>query len=159
MRKICTLKDALDYNNEDVIFRFVKVFDVSEEQSILLFEETKKWFWLCYKVIDSGIKTPVFIDDSILIIDEMWHNFILFTKDYERYCVEKFGFFIHHLPTTKSESEGWSKDIEGNVKLYLQNVENQYSIIFDLLGKETLLLWYKDFPVNYSKKKIKKMIR
>lgn len=42
MRKICTLRDALDYDNEDVIFRFVKVFDVSEEQSILLFEETKK---------------------------------------------------------------------------------------------------------------------
>lgn len=159
MKKKCTLEDALDYQNENVIFRFVKVFNVSEEQSILLFEETKKWLWLCYKAVDSGIKTPVFIDDSILIIDEMWHNFILFTKDYERYCLDKFGLFLHHLPTTKSESEEWGKDIEKNTKSYLDSLENQYSIIFDLLGKETLLLWYKDFAVKYSKDKIKELIR
>lgn len=42
MKKKCTLENALDYQNEDVIFRFVKVFNVSEEQSVLLFEETKK---------------------------------------------------------------------------------------------------------------------
>lgn len=159
MKKECTLENALNYDNENVVFRFVKVFNLTEEESILLFEETKKWLWLCYKTADLGIKTPILIDDSILIIDEMWHNFILFTKDYERYCFDKFGFYIHHLPTTKKESVEWSTDIEGNMKLYLENLEKQYSIIFDLLGKETLLLWYKDFAVNYSKEKIKELIR
>ncbi len=159
MRKNCTLDNALDYKNEDVIFRFMKVFDVTEEQSILLFEETKKWLWLCYKTSGPESKTSVLIDNSMLIIDEMWHNFILFTKDYERYCFDKFGFYIHHLPTTKKESEEWGKDIEGNVNRYLKVIENQYSIIFDLLGKETLLLWYKDFGVNYSKDRIKELIR
>ena len=33
-------------------------------------------------------------------VDEVWHIFILFTKDYARFCDEVFGFFLHHQPTT-----------------------------------------------------------
>lgn len=45
------------------------------------------------------------------------------------------------------------------MKSYLNSIENKYSIIFDLLGKETLLLWYKDFAEKYSSEKIKALIR
>ena len=30
--------------------------------------------------------------------DRAWHEFILFTRDYEQYCHERFGRFIHHEP-------------------------------------------------------------
>ena len=30
--------------------------------------------------------------------DRAWHEFILFTRDYEQYCQECFGRFIHHEP-------------------------------------------------------------
>ena len=32
-------------------------------------------------------------------IDIVWHNFILDTKEYARYCIMKFGKFIHHVPS------------------------------------------------------------
>ena len=30
--------------------------------------------------------------------DRAWHEFILFTRDYDQYCQERFGRFIHHEP-------------------------------------------------------------
>ena len=31
-------------------------------------------------------------------IDSIWHDFILHTQDYGRFCAINFGRFIHHLP-------------------------------------------------------------
>lgn len=33
-----------------------------------------------------------------LLIDEAWHEFILFTRLYEAFCMHAFGRFIHHAP-------------------------------------------------------------
>jgi hypothetical protein len=32
-------------------------------------------------------------------VDELWHTFITFTRDYARFCDEVGGRFIHHVPT------------------------------------------------------------
>jgi hypothetical protein len=36
-------------------------------------------------------------------IDEIWHNFILFTADYARFCDKYVGFFLNHQPLTVAE--------------------------------------------------------
>jgi hypothetical protein len=33
-------------------------------------------------------------------VDEVWHAFILFTRDYADFCQQAFGSFIHHVPRT-----------------------------------------------------------
>jgi hypothetical protein len=33
------------------------------------------------------------------IVDEAWHEFILFTRDYQDFCQKVFGQFLHHIPT------------------------------------------------------------
>jgi hypothetical protein len=33
-------------------------------------------------------------------VDEVWHSFILFTREYAAFCQEAFGQFIHHVPRT-----------------------------------------------------------
>ena len=35
-------------------------------------------------------------------VDEIWHQFILFTQEYYQFCNEFLGFFLHHKPGTKS---------------------------------------------------------
>ncbi|HEU4603835.1 MAG TPA: hypothetical protein VFS24_17800 [Steroidobacteraceae bacterium] len=32
------------------------------------------------------------------VIDDFWHTFLLYTYTYQRFCVEVFGRFIHHVP-------------------------------------------------------------
>ncbi len=42
-----------------------------------------------------------------LLVDLAWHEFILFTKTYEKFCTQKFDRFIHHSPdddTVKNHS-------------------------------------------------------
>ena len=38
------------------------------------------------------------------IIDDAWHEFILFTRMYANFCEEKFGRFIHHTPDSDGEA-------------------------------------------------------
>jgi hypothetical protein len=55
--------------------------------------EFKKYMALCglgYK--DLSVISPE--------IDEVWHNFILFTREYNKFCESVFGKFIHHTPST-----------------------------------------------------------
>lgn len=34
------------------------------------------------------------------IVDEVWHQFILFTRAYAKFCRQVFGRYVHHLPAT-----------------------------------------------------------
>lgn len=38
-------------------------------------------------------------------VDEVWHNFILFTKEYAKFCQECFGKFVHHAPNTSQHPQ------------------------------------------------------
>jgi hypothetical protein len=33
-------------------------------------------------------------------VDELWHHFILFTPQYQQFCEQVMGFFVHHQPRT-----------------------------------------------------------
>jgi len=36
-------------------------------------------------------------------VDEVWHTFILFTRDYMLFCNEVFGHYLHHQPSIPSQ--------------------------------------------------------
>ena len=46
------------------------------------------------------------------IADDLWHEFILYTRDYEEFCKKAFGGFLHHTPAVALK-EGQKKDNEG----------------------------------------------
>lgn len=50
-------------------------------------------FFLAY--LKSGCQ-PVAMPSQV--VDELWHEFILYTRDYERFCQAAFGRFMHHTP-------------------------------------------------------------
>jgi len=39
------------------------------------------------------------------VVDVAWHEFILFTKEYENFCQKAFGKFHHHIPAEAMKSE------------------------------------------------------
>ena len=148
----CTLKEALNFNGDVIIWKFMENYDVSFDEGHELFEETKKWLW--FSVQNRG----AFIDKSMMMIDNMWHTFILFTKEYAEYCHSKYGRFLHHRPSTKEEKDNHKKNLLLNKEktkkeAYLRS-KKQYEAIYDQLGKETLIKWYKVFPEKYSVNRI-----
>ena len=38
------------------------------------------------------------------IVDDAWHEFILFTREYETFCKKTFGYFLHHTPAESMSS-------------------------------------------------------
>jgi hypothetical protein len=52
-----------------------------------------------------------FVSMPSQVVDSLWHEFILFTKDYQSFCDQAFGQFMHHSPAVtlnknKSTNEG-----------------------------------------------------
>ena len=39
-----------------------------------------------------------FVSMPSQIVDNLWHEFILYTRDYEKFCKKAFGQFMHHTP-------------------------------------------------------------
>ena len=52
-------------------------------------------FFLAY--LKSGQK-PVSMPSQV--VDELWHEFILYTKAYDLFCKQAFGKFFHHVPSS-----------------------------------------------------------
>jgi len=39
-------------------------------------------------------------------VDVAWHAFILHTRDYTNYCMERFGHYVHHEPGVEPSAPG-----------------------------------------------------
>ena len=38
-------------------------------------------------------------------VDEAWHDFILFTREYHEFCEKFCGGYVHHVPTVRDEAK------------------------------------------------------
>ena len=57
-------------------------------------------FFLAY--LNSGRQ---FVAMPSQVVDDLWHEFILYTKAYEAFCAKAFGRFLHHTPAVVLGSE------------------------------------------------------
>ena len=90
-----TIAMVMAYEHPGLVERLQEKMLLSEDEAKTLFQDTKLFLFLC-----SISKKPLAPSAQI---DECWHNFILFTKDYDRFCNEHFNTFIHHRPKTLAE--------------------------------------------------------
>ncbi len=162
MYKQSTLADVVAYENQDVIERFVKIYGVEKNQANQIFNSTKKWMWLSLQRRRLGHKKHLVIDVPLVVIDEMWHNFILFTRPYSQFCEQFFGFYMHHAPTTNQMVED-GKASNANLtpeqmrQKILDDKRWQYEFVYDQLGQEEFLLWYKHYPKIYTPTSLAKL--
>jgi hypothetical protein len=99
-------------------FRAVRPeFGVKEQQ---LVARALRQFFLAY--LKSGCKRVAMPSQAA---DDLWHEFILFTRDYQLFCDLAFGQFLHHTPAVKMgaakrDNEGlrrvwWFSCLEENI--------------------------------------------
>jgi len=137
-------------------------YSVTRADAEEILQETKKWLWLASENIKEKKRFRLFIDNSLLIIDEMWHNFILHTRIYQKFCHEKLNLFVHHEPTPPAEkTPGFDSDQEKQKfqKHQQEKLGEQLSYIYDKLGAETVSKWYEEYPEKYSENKINALKR
>ncbi|MBL8673224.1 MAG: hypothetical protein JNK11_21380 [Alphaproteobacteria bacterium] len=51
-----------------------------------------------------------FVSMPSQVVDDLWHEFILYTRDYQRFCKHAFGQFLHHTPAVALGKEHHSNE-------------------------------------------------
>lgn len=147
------LSNVIDYKNEDVILSFTQKYEINEETATKIFEDMIRFLSL------SRIKGEdlCVIDDPILIIDEMWHLFILHTQEYFKFCRRYFGEYMHHHPTVRRPTEKQIRAIDQQKEYRLQFIEKKrkrYLALYHLLGEEVFNRWFHEYATKFSKASI-----
>lgn len=148
-----TLDSQLESDDNVIIEGFMDRYDVSIDEAKEILDETKKFLKLAAEVHENE-GFSIFIDQPLLVIDEMWHTFILHTRQYVNFCFSQFNRFIHHRPTSSLEKRLVEDRMKQNSIAVLretkENLSRQYSYIYDKYGAETLHKWYEEWAVKYT---------
>ncbi len=138
---------ALRYQHREVIRRFSKDWHVPEREARQLFDDVKRYLWLT-------TRTRYLIAPPARAIDEMWHTFLLFTRDYERFCKRYLGKMVHHVPATTSalaadarrrarDPVRWRKDM-------LSVILRERRLALVHFGERTMNRWYETYRHRYT---------
>jgi len=99
------LEDAMSFEPPPLfINRFCLENNMSEDEARLAFQETKKFIILCATEREHDYSPST-------IIDVMWHQFILHSRDYFRFC-DLIGGYVHHQPSESHKPDRYTKTLK-----------------------------------------------
>ena len=133
-----SLAEVLAFRHPGMIRRYCKDHGASPAEADEVFEEMLKWLYLGSRcTADNEATGGCVMTEEIEKIDWMWHTFLLFTHDYAAFCDRCFGFFLHHVPVDEA-------DKPASLEAVREQLERQYALVYDVLGEQTLLVWYDE---------------
>jgi len=147
-----SLDETLKYSNDRVINKFRVLYAVSLAEAKEIASETYRWLWLNARLKQDrsqklkNIPRILVVHSSMVVIDEYWHTFVLHTRDYEQFCNDYLGSFIHHSPATP--------DFEPPD---LEETKLQLNYICEVVGEHTMIKWYEEYPIRYSAETLTKL--
>lgn len=147
-----SLESALSYSNPELVYYFANKQSISLSESEELFEELKKWLWLCSQLDEESDTVFLFKENNIL--DIYWHTFLLFTEDYLNFCQKYLGGVIYHKPepliTSISQQARVAKGDKTLIKENLKVLKTSMNEVGRILGNKTLEKWYYTLPLKYK---------
>jgi len=147
------LNEILKYKNDKVIRRFLDIYDVDLKEAEDIFKEMLKYLYLSsytenQRKEDSTLPS-LGITFQMLVIDEMWHAFILNTRDYQDFCETYLSQFIHHPPAAYGRNRDTLNE-EKEKEAFSQTA----GYIYDVLGADTAQKWFSKYADQYSVEKL-----
>lgn len=65
---------------------------LTDAQLDQVFQALRDYFHICNRAKRRMVSMPS------QVVDDAWHEFILFTRTYQRFCQKAYGRFLHHTP-------------------------------------------------------------
>jgi len=154
-RRTATLDALLAYKNEEVVARFCKQWSTSRAEGRRIFTDLMRFLWLTGSTNEH--LSPVWV------VDEMWHMFLVYTRDYARFCSRYFGHMIHHGPTTLAERRAWREQARRSLPRArakaTKDLTRQVGLVLDHLGERVMLRWYVAYAAKYDARFFRRAFR
>jgi hypothetical protein len=159
---------VLTYRQPEVVRKFVERYDVTPREARALFVEMLRWLWLAAAYRQDALAgrrglPRLAIDTPLVMLDEMWHTFLLFTHDYADFCARYLGTFVHHVPTPaetrRRRRRRASLDPRGLLRAERRRLTRQYGYVYDRLGGRALVRWYQDLPRRFPPARLARIVR
>lgn len=137
-----------------VLKKFSQEYNRLNEKEINMVINALKQFFMiyCIAVVEHKVPKKGFIMPSKMV-DELWHNFMLDSRHYEKFCTLAFGRTLHHKPgeNTKGNKNlkkltNYSDELKNTYK-HLKDL-NQYQSVAVLAGIPLLFAIDKHFNVE-----------
>lgn len=137
------LTTLLNYKHDKVISSYIRTYQVDIDKASQLFEDMLKYLWISRKHTLDRQESPQQEDfhfqfvmhEEMRDIDNMWHNFILYTQDYTQFCTYFFGEYLHHVPDVAETMIQTENEFSTDLEKYL-------TYVYDHLGEETVRNWF-----------------
>jgi len=94
LARSATISRKLEAEDMSFVFDQLLYKSAIDEEDVLVLEREFKRFFL---LVGLSNKPMAMIGP---LIDEIWHQFIVFTEKYDKFCRDSVGFFVHHRPDT-----------------------------------------------------------
>jgi hypothetical protein len=92
------MKSIKHFDFKNIVKKYRNEHGATEGEASQVLIQLQRWLMLC--ILYPQKRYPIGAK-----VDAMWHTFILFTREYKRFCDDVAGFFIHHAPDTSDSSE------------------------------------------------------
>ncbi len=149
---IKSLEEILYYKNKNVTQRFCQIRPDAKEEVDLIFDDLKRFLWLVATFEErkqKGEQTPdISFSISMIIMDDMWHAFILWTKQYNEFCQQYLGDFVHHpteMPIYEQNIKVHNLEETEAMNIFL---EGMITVCMEELGEEVTQRWF-DYYLKY----------
>lgn len=156
-----SLPEFLAYQNPYIVKEFQRKnpqYNLSDVEAQTVFEDMLRYLWLTgifevRKKNHPKEKYPdISISESMIIIDEMWHEFILVTEYYVDFCEKYYGTYLHHPPAMpRFAANRKTLTEEECMEIF---IEELMAAVYDELGEDVTLRWFSEYhkylPDNYA---------
>lgn len=135
-------RNALRFEAPYLVEKLVKdrMVDTPEEAAAL-FAEAKKYLILSH--VDRDVSWNMFSRR----VDEAWHQFVLFTREYVDFCLTHFGEYIHHAPSNAPRKADGERRPEPSFEAF----RDRYEAFF---GEPLSELWQDSRSVHLGRRLI-----
>lgn len=160
-RPLPELKVLLRYENRLVVNAFASKYGISIREAKTIFKDAIRYLWLGERLRSvarsrsssrSEVHNPMY--GYWLVIDEMWHCFILHSEDYHRFCMRFFGRPIWHVPGTQKRKK---ESLSIGRRAMDRNLRATMNLLYDLFGPKVLNRWFGTYPKKYTPMSLCKM--
>ena len=136
-------RDALEYQAPFLIEKLIKNRSVNDAvEGELLFTEVKR-----YLMLTQLDRDEVSWEMYSLRVDEVWHQFVLYTHEYAAFCDRYFGRFLHHRPSNAPE-------LSTNRRLRSSSFPTFRARYAEVFGKELPECWMDSRNVSVARRVI-----